>query len=780
MKGMNEHKKEKYRIIGERIPYIDAKEKVTGRTRYVTDIKLPGTLVGKALRSPYAHAKILNIDTTEARKVAGVKTIITAKDIDQQKWGPITKDQFILAKDKVRYVGDEVAAVAAMDVDACDEALAKIKVDYEILPAVFSAFEAMQPGAPSVHDGYPNNINQHMVIPDRGDVEEAFRKADFVLEDVYQTHYHYQAYMEPMGGISVWDQNCNLTIYAGIQTPTWSRRDYAVALGIPVDKIQIIQPYYGGSFGAKLSQQVHPLGAVLAKHAVQPVRFVLSRDEDFQCGLPRVPMRIHLKTAWSSDGSFLAKDVYILADNGAYSSYAAAICSTAMYRIDILYKVPVLRSVCDLVYTNKVPTGCYRGFGNAQMHYALETHIDQVGKEIDIDPVELRRKNLAGPNYKNPHGWKLNSCEIQECLNKAIEDSEFVEKKKKFAVSNAKEKSPIKRGIGVAVCVHVSGNRTFIKEFEGAAVLIRLNDQGRPYVYSNEPDMGQGIRTLTSMCVAEVLGFDLEDVQVPDPDTNVVPFGLGIFSSRGSYMVGGATKNSALDLKNKLIKTASKLMHLPEEELFLENKQVVWSKDKKKSLSYQDISWNYICANGGQMMQGIGYFTPPEDVAYPDDKKYGNASGGYGLGCHIAEVEVNTETGQVRVPNIWAIHDVGQPINLLTVEGQIDGGIAQGYGWALMEKMVFNSEGKVRNASFLDYQIPTAGDVPTIHSGVVDSFEWTTGFGSKSVGEAALIAVVPAIGNAIFNATGVRLKEIPMTAEKVLSALQEKKRKEAR
>lgn len=774
---MHNNKKEEYRILGTKRPYVDATEKVTGKTRYVTDIKLPGMLIGKALRSPYPHAKILNIDTTEAKKVPGVKCVITGKEVEQNKWGPVTKDEYLLARDKARFTGDEVAAVVGVDEDACDEALSKIKVDYEPLPAILSMHDAMKSGAPQIHDEFPNNVNHHFDIP-RGDVEEVFAKADFVYEDEYETDLHYQGYMEPMGGVSVWDQRGNVTIYAGIQTPTWSRRDYAHALNVPAEKVQIIQPYFGGGFGAKLSQQVHPLGALMAKYAERPVRFVLDRDVDFQCGLPRVPMYFKLKTGWSKDGKFLGKKVYILADNGAYASYGAPIALTAMYRIDILYQVPVVHSICDLVYTNKVPTGCFRGFGNSQMHFAQETHFDKVAEELGIDPIELRKKNLVVPNYVNPHGWRVNSCEATACLEQAVEKSNFYVKRKAFEKENKEEKTPIKRGIGAAVCVHVSGNRSFNKVFEGAAVLLRLNDQGKLFIFSNEPDMGQGIRTVTSMCASEVLDIDIDNIYVPDPDTNVVPFGLGCFASRGTYLASGAAKNAAIDLKRKLIDEAAEMMDLPKEELTLEASNVVWTKDKSVRKSFEEISWKHICDNGGQMLQGLGHFLPPDDVVYPDDKKYGNISGGYAYGCHIAEVEVNTETGQVKVPNIWAIHDVGQPINLLSVEGQIEGGVTQGYGWALREKLLYGEDGKLLNPSFLDYQIPTTGDIPKIEAGVVDSFEWTTGFGAKSIGEASLIAIVPALSNAIYNATGVQLKEIPMTAEKVLQALREHEEKE--
>jgi len=763
----------KFNVIGTGRPYVDAREKVTGKARYVTDVQLPGMLIGKALRSPYPHAKILNIDTSEAEKVPGVKCIITGKDVEQNLWGPVTKDQYLLAVDKVRYVGDEVVAVAAVDETACDEALTRIKVEYEPLPAVLDMFDAMKEDAPLIHDQFPRNINPHMDL-ERGNVDEVFANADYVFENEYYiTKRVHQAYMEPMGGVSVWDERGYLTIYAGVQNPTWCRRNYAHALNIPVDKVRVVQTLYGGGFGAKLDQQVHPLGALIARYAGQPVRFVLSRSEDFQCGLPRVPMYFKLKTAWSKYGKFLAKDVYILADNGAYAYYGTPIALTAMYRIDILYKVPTVRAKMDLVYTNKVPTSCYRGFGNAQMHVALETQIDEVAEKLGIEPTELRLRNVATPGYVNPYGWKTNSCEAAQCIEKVAAKSNFLVKKSEYQISN--KDSKIKRGIGMGVCVHVSGNRSFIKDFEGAAVLLRLNEEGRVYIYSNEPDMGQGIRTVTSMCVSEILDIDLDDINVPEVDTDIVPFGLGCFASRGTYLVNSAAKEAAINLRTKLFKKASEMMKVPVDELQMKNKAVVWSKDENKKLSIKEIAWQYVCDNGGQQMLGEGFFIP--DVEYPDANKQGNISGGYSYGAHVAEVEVNTETGQVSVLNIWAAHDVGQPINPLSVEGQIQGGVGQAFGWTLTEQMVHGQDGKLVNPSFLDYQIPTAVDMPKVHPIIVDSYEWTSGFGAKSIGEASLIPTVPAIVNAIYNAIGVRFYELPITAEKIVEALRKKESK---
>jgi CO/xanthine dehydrogenase Mo-binding subunit len=760
-----------YKIVGSSLPYVDAIEKATGQTIYISDVKLPGMLYGKALRSPYPHAKIFSIDISEAEKVPGIKCVLTGKNVEQNKWGPITKDEYLLAIDKVNFVGDEVAAVAGLDEETCDEALSLIKVEYEPLPAILTMHEAMKEGAPQIHPDFPGNVNHFFHIP-RGDIEEVFAKAYFVHEGEYETGLHYQAYMEPMCGISTWDNHGNVTIHAGIQTPTWSRNDYAAALNIPAEKVRIIQPPFGGGFGAKLSQQVHPLGALIAKYAKQPVRFCLDRVEDFQCGLPRLPMNIKLKTAWDKDGKYLAKKVDILADQGAYASYGAAITLTAMYRIDIMYRVPVVHSEAHLVYTNKVPTGCFRGFGNAQKHFAHETHLDEVAERLNIKPDELRLKNVSMPGYLNPHGWKTNSAEISKCIKDCIERSDFHEKRKKFFSFNSETKNHVKKGIGMAPCVHVSGNRSFIRPFEGAATLLRMNEQGKVYVYFNEPDMGQGIRTAVTMCVADVLKLNFDHISVPDPDTNIVPFGLGCFASRGTYMATGAAYVATNDMKAKLIKIGGEILGLPESDLSLEDGFVVSIHEKDKKVSYADIAWKHVCDFPGQNILGIGYFTP-EGVEYPDDKKYNNISGGYAFGCHVAEIEVDTRTGRVRVNGLWGIHDVGQPINVMAVEGQIHGGMIQGLGWALMEKLEHGDSGKIVNPSFLDYQIPTTMDVPKVHAGLVESFEWSTGFGAKSIGECSLIGVVPALQNAIFNAIGVRINELPITAEKIMKALDE-------
>ena len=773
--GEKYYQPEDYRIVGRGRPNVDAIDKVTGRAVYVSDLSLPGMLYGRALRSPHAHARILNIDTSAADRVPGVKCVITGRDVRQNKWGPVTKDELLLAVDKVNYVGDEVAAVAAVDEEACRSALSLIKVEYEPLPAVLSMHETMAEGAPLIHEEFPKNLNHHFKI-ERGDLEEAFARAHLIHEGQYETSRIHQGYLEPMGSVSVWDANGNLTMHAGIQTPTWSRNDYAVALDVAPEKLQIIQPLFGGGFGAKLSHQPHPLGALIARHASQPVRFCLDREEDFQCGLPRVPMYFRIKTAWDKNGKYLAQQIYVLADQGAYASYGAAITLTAMYRTDLMYQCPFLHSEAHLVYTNQVPTGCFRGFGNAQTHFAHETHLDEVAELLNIPPDELRLHNASYPGYVNPHGWKANSVELKACIEKGIKDSDFHAKRRRFNEIN-RGQDHIKRGIGFSPCVHVSGNRSFIKPFEGGAVLLRMNEQVKVYIYCNEPDMGQGIRTALTMCAADALKMDISQISVPKPDTDIVPFGLGCFASRGTYMATGAMRVAVDDLKAKLLKLASEMLGLPADELMLEGGAAVAKADPAVKADYAQLAWKHVCDYPGQHLLGVGYFTPA-GVEYPDEKKYNNISGGYAFGCHIAEVEVNTRTGQVRVVEAWGVHDVGQAINPLSVEGQIQGGMAMGYGCALMEELKCNAEGKVANPTFLDYQMPTAADIPKINTGIVESFEWTTGYGAKSIGECSLIGITPALQNAIYNAIGLRFNELPITAEKILQALKARAKKD--
>lgn len=748
-------------VVGKRLPALDARDKATGRAEFVSDIRLPGMLWAKVLRSPVAHARIRNIDVSRALKLGGVKMVLTGKDCPPHKYGVVIRDETILAVDKVRYAGDEIAIVLATDPDIAEEALELIAVDYEELPVLLDPREAMEEGAPLIHEG-KSNVAVRLHI-ERGEVDRAFAESDVVLEDTYNTSMVYQAYLEPMAAVAAVDASGRLTLWAGLQNPSAARLTFADALGIPADKLRIIQPHFGGGFGAKLEHKVPLLCAFAALKSGRPVRLVNDREEDFQAGHPRVPMTIRLKLGAKKDGTLTAKQVEIIADNGAYTVYAPGILSTALYRIDLLYRIANVRADGVLVYTNKAPTSAFRGFGNAQMHFAFECHLDALAKELGLDPKELRLKNAAYPGYVNPHGWKVGSCGLKECIEKATAAIGWEEKKA--------NKQP-RRGVGMACCMHVSGNRSFKKEFDGSAALVRVDDGGNVFVYSGEADLGQGARTVFAQIAAEELGVPYEKVKVAIVDTDIAPFAWGTFASRATYLGGNAVRAAAADAKRQILEFAAELLNVPVGLLNIQNGRIV-GPSEKKSLDLAEVTREYMYRHAGANIIGRGSFVP-EGVEYPDETKYGNISGAYPFAAQAAEVEVDTETGQVKVLRLAAAHDLGKAINPMLAEGQIEGGVAMGLGWALTENLTYGPDGRVANPQFLDYQIPTAMDVPPLEVILVEPEEKSGPYGAKSLGEPALIPTSPAIANAVYDAIGVRIKELPITPEKILAALKEK------
>ena len=748
------------RVVGQRVPFVDARDKVTGKAEYVSDIRLPGMLFGKILRSPLPHAQILDINISAAKKVKGVKAIITGKDVPREKFGAIIADENILATDKVRFVGDEVAAVAAIDEDAAEEALSMIKVSYRELSAVFDMMEAMADGAPLIHDK-EKNIAYHTVYK-QGDVDAAMAEADDVIEEEFTTSLVYQAYLEPMGGVASVDSSGSITIWAGLQNPGPSKEIYARALGLKPDQLRIIVPHYGGGFGAKMAHKIHPLAAIMSMYAGLPVYLVNSRREDFAAGVPRMPMIIKVKLGIKKDGTITAKDVRIVGDNGAYTNLGPAIINTASYRIDALYaRIRNLRTVSDLVYTNKAPTSAFRGFGNNQMHFAMESMLDIAAERTGLDPLEIRLRNVSRAGDVNPYGWRIKSCGIGECLIKVTENIDWQKKRtqKRFG-----------HGVGLAGCVHVSGNRSFKKEYDGSSAMVRIDENGLAFVYTGETDLGQGCKTVFAQIAAEELGFPLECVKVPMVDTDISPLGLGTFGSRVTFLGGNAVKRAAADARQQLLAAAGFILKELPEKLTVAGRNIA-VKGAGTKISVCEVMQHYVCSHAGTHIVGLGHFVP--EAEYPDQNKYGNISGAYPFAANAMEVEVDTETGRVKLLHISAAHDLGKAINPMAAEGQIEGGVAQGIGYALMEDLIYMN-GKVANDHFLDYQIPTFPDMPPIKTFLVETSDRDGPFGAKAVGEPSLIPSVPAIANAIYDAVGVRIRDLPITPEKILKALAEK------
>ncbi len=750
---------EKFDVVGKSYPQLDAMEKAGGKTKFVSDLVLPNMLHGRILRSPFPHARILHIDTSRAEKVRGVKAVVTYADTPGVKFGPRTEDWTIFAKDKVRFCGDEVAAVAATDEDVAEEALELIGVEYEELPFVEDPMEAMMPGAPLVHEDKPLNIAAEFKV-EAGNVDEALRNSDVVYGDQYYTNQVYQAYLEPMGSIVDVDPSGRFIFWVGTQIPNMMRLTYAKALNVSPDQIRIIVPDYGGAFGAKMEHNSHLIAAVLAKKTGRPVRLFNTRHDDFIAGNPRVPMYIDIKLGATREGLLTGKDVRVVGGAGARVVYAQAIVATACYRVDSLYRFQHVRAKGYTVYTNTVPTSCFRGFGNSQMTFVLESALDMIADRLGMDPAELRVKNGIGPDELSIHGWKIQSCGLKDCVEKAVERARWKEKRE--------GKKPY-RGIGLSCCNHVSGNRAFSRDFDGGAGMVRVGRDGRISVYHGESDMGQGQKTTFAQIVAERLGVPLEMVHVATVDTDISPFGMGSFATRGTLMGGNGVLLAAADAFRQLALVAAEMLEANPEDIECRQGRFFVKGSPTTSKSFREVAEQAALSRKGAPVVGNGFYSPPTVLPDPETK-HGNISPAYPFACQIAEVEVDPETGLVTVLDFTAAHDVGRAVNPMATEGQIQGGVAQGLGWALMEDMA-TEKGRIINPDFLDYLVPTSLDVPDIKAILVEPVEPNGPYGAKGIGEPALNPSMSAITNAIYHATGIRVKKLPVSSEMILEEL---------
>ena len=751
---------DRFDVIGRPTPYLEGLDKALGRTKFVSDMVLPGMLHGAVLRSPHAHARILSVDADRARGLPGVRAVITRDDLPGIKFGPRSEDWDILATDKVLFHGHEVAAVAATDRDIAAEALELIRVEYEPLPHVLDPLAALEEGAPLLYEESGTNLAAEFKI-ESGEVDRALDESHYVYEDRYFTNQVYQSYLEPKGALAEWDLAGRLTLWAGTQIPNMMRMTYAKALGLPADKIRVVVPEYGGAFGAKMEHTTHLIAALLARKAGGPVRLFHSRDEDFRAGNPRVPMHYDIKLGLDREGRLLAKDVRVVGGAGARLVYAQIITATACYRVDSLYNFQNVRAKGLTVYTNTVPTSCFRGFGNSQGTFVLESALDMAARKLGIDPAELRRINDLGPDSTSIHDWKINSNALMECVDKAVKASGW----------KAKRAAPEPhRGIGLACCNHVSGNRPFAREFDGGAGIVRVGRDGRVTVYHGESDMGQGQKTVYAMIAAERLGVDLDMVQVAMVDTDISPFGFGSFATRGTMMGGNGVLRAAEAAFEQLAEVAADMLEANPADLVCRGGRWFVEGSPDKHLGWLEVTEEITLRRRGAPVMGTGFYEPPTVLPDPVTKK-GNISPAYPFACQIAEVEVDPETGRVKVVGFWAAHDVGRALNPLALEGQIQGGVAMGLGWTLSENMAYDEQGRLLNPDFLDYVLPGPGDVPRIEPILVEPVEKEGPYGAKGIGEPALNPSMAAITNAVYNAVGVRIKSLPINPEKLLAEM---------
>lgn len=755
-----------FSIIGKNLPKVDAIEKATGFARYVPDIELPGMLIGKILGSPLPHAKILNIDTSRAERLRGVKAVLKASDTPKIKFCAyvgLPANKLPLQDDKVRFIGDEIAAVAAIDDDVAQEALDLIEVDYEELPTVFDPKEAMEPGAAKIHDA-ERNISAH-IVRHFGDIEKGFSSSEFIFEDEFLSPAEAICCLETHGAIAEFDRSGSLTFWSSTQVPYQLQGHLAVVLNMPFYKIRVVKPHVGGGFGNKTClHPMDPICALLAKKTSRPVKLVFERDEEFETARTRYPAIMRLKTGVKKDGTLVARDMEVIVDNGAYDNKGASITEYIGIFGGSLYRVPNLKFDGYLVYTNKQWCDSYRGRGNPQPTFAIESQMDTIARELGIDRVELRLKNVSRLGDTTVFGIRINSPCHADCIEMAAEAIGWKEKKK------SKQDG---RGIGIASMIHTGGGVKGLLPSHYSDAILKVNIDGSVNLLTGESDVGQGSDTVLCMIVAEELGVKFEHIKVAPIDTNYVPTSLGTWGTRVTFMGGNAVRIAAADAKKQILELAAEMMECKVEDLEIKDSMVFVKGSPPKSIPINEVTrYSYRMKN--KAIVGRGLYKDQISTPSHPETSFGNLFPTVIFAAHAVEVEVDKDTGNVRILNFAACHDVGQAINPYAVEGQIEGGIAQGIGYALTEEVIYGS-GKVLNPNFVDYKIMTASEMPRPKIILLESPDPNGPFGAKGVAEAALVPTAPAISNAVYDAVGIQIKDLPITPEKILNALKRNK-----
>lgn len=755
--------------LGVDTPQVTAREKVQGRALYAGDLQLPGMLHAKVLRSPHAHARIVRIDTSAARALPGVRLVLTGEDSPTRLWGIHRKEHRILAAGKVRFIGEEVAAVAADDEDTARDAIELIRADYEELPAVFEPDQALAEGAVEVHEG-TRNIGHEMHIV-RGDVEAGFARAAAVYEATYDVHSQYPGYLEPMATVAWMGGDGRLTVWTSTQSVFLARMRLAEALDLPASAIRVIQATTGGGFGGKIVEESNSLiAALLATRSARPVRLVNNRLEDFQGARASVPQRLWLKMGVDQDGLIVAKDLRITAECGAYVGLAGDVMHVSAMRSDNMHRLQNVRSHAVLAYTHNPPRGAFRGFGGQQMAFALNSHLSVLAERLGMDPIELHRRNAVRSGDTSVHGWQIGSSGLVECLEQVRAAIGWDDKR-----ARPKDFGVRRRGVGVAAALHVSGNRT-IGNWDGATIVLKIHEDGRATLLTSECDMGQGAYTTLAQLCAHELGLPLSHVTVLVPDTDAAPYGIGSLASRVTIIAGNAVLRAAREARGRLLALAAEKLQAPQEALAIADGAVQLRDAPPRKVTFAELARLHIFRHGGEGLQVQANYDAP--TVMPDENYYGNIAPAYSFAAQAVEVEVDTETGQVVVLDTYVSDDCGKAINPLAVHGQTSGAAVQAIGWTLYEQLQFQ-DGRLMNGNFADYTMPTADAVPMVRSGIVESNEPNGPHGAKGASETAIVPGAGAIANAVYDAVGVRINSLPITPEKLLAALRERQQQGA-
>lgn len=790
-----------YKILNTRLPRVDAVDKVTGNVKYTDDLSRPGMLKVAILHSPVAHAKILKIDTSRAEKLPGVKAIVTGKDAGTVRYGvsPARYDENILCLDKVRYVGDEIAAVAAIDQDTALEAVSLIDVDYEELPPVLDGRTAMDEGQPQIHEKYERNIcakvNWHF-----GDVIAAEKEADYIRTDSLTSKMQDAAFIEPQSILAEVDSSGRLTMHSSTQAPHYVQRTLAMALELPIEKVRVIKPAVGGGFGPKASCSTAELvTCLLAMKTGKPVKMTFDREQVFLHSRARHQFFHKMTTGVKKDGTLVFLKHECLLDGGAYASFGIA---TVYYAGSLLggpYRLKNMKYDGYRVVTNKPACGAQRGHGAVHARALFETQLDRIAEYLKIDPLELRLKNVMGTGETTCNELYMSSLGMRECLE-AVSDStgwKDIQERKNEQLTKIPENKKGKkaRGIGLACGFFVSGAGypIYMSDTFHATVVTRISEVGGfAIVESGAADIGQGSDTVLAMITAEVLGIKLSDVKVISGDSDL-SVDLGAYSSRTTLMAGHAAKEAAEDARNQILSIVaarfgtetdklsideglvkcsdSEVDFQPLREQFRKEHRGFTDHPDSPNLTFREAARIAFLTRGS--IVGTGKYRPPKLGGSFKGAAVGT-SPAFGCSAQIAEVEVDMETGEVTVLKVTGAHDCGFAINRTQVEGQMQGSISMGLGEALMEEILYDNCGNIINANLAEYKIPTSLDMPQLDSIIIESNEPNGPFGAKEVGEGAIMPTIPAILNAIYDASGVRITELPATPERIALQLKGK------
>jgi len=759
-------------VVGKDVRKVEGSRLVTGSPAFTGDIRLPGMLYGKILPSPHAHARIKSIDASKARALAGVHAVLTYKDVPRvphttagQAWPEPSPYDTYLLDSKVRFVGDRVAAVAAESRAIAGQAIKLIEVEYEVLPAVLDMEQAMAPGAPVIHDepdstkiyDRSRNLAAH-ILREIGNVDEGFREADLIFERQYRTQRQQHCMLEPHITICWLDGDGRLVIRTSTQVPYHCRRQVAQILQIPVGRIHVIKPRIGGGFGGKQEMLLEDLCGALAMATRRPVKMEYTREEEFYMARSRHPQILRLKMGVKRDGTVVASHMQVLATTGAYGSHANTVQGNTGSKVLPLYRAPNLRFECDVVYTNTPVAGAFRGYGCPQGFFAQESLVDEICDELRIDPLEFRRRNairlgdvdrLSAQLGEGKEGLPrvIRSCGLPECLEQGAAAIGWTQKRAAPA-----EHGYRKRGVGMACTMQGSG----IAGIDWASAFLKINEDGSFNLQVGASDVGAGADTVLSQIAAETLGVSLDRIIITSGDTDSTPFDVGAYASSTTIISGGAVKKAAEKVRAQVLAVAAKMLDTPAEDLACGNNEVFRAADPATRVSMGDVALQALYREKTQIMDGASHFntdSPPPFCAT------------------FAEVEVDTQTGQVHVLHLATAVDAGVAINPMQAEGQVEGAVAQGLGYALTEELVLDDAGRPMNANFLDYKIFGAKDMPKLTTILVSTEEPLGPYGAKSVAEVPINGVAPAIANAIFHATGVRMRNLPIRPEDVLRAL---------